>query len=349
VALRPVRGVAVTVLDWRGVPLENATATASGLEERKDGFGRTFRVAIRLATATTDARGVARLDLPLGPNPESLTVWRPRGRHDVLPNSAGWDGSETTVRMRRAYEVRGSIVDTGGRPLPRARLAMLVASRWVEEPVSSDATFEIHDLLGDPVTLRAALEGAPLDDTAATVAVPAGSDDVRIAVDTSGELIVRFENWKSSYTRRALLTRETTASEGPALPMRVDVTSEGTARFLGLQPGTAYVLWSPPDDEGLTAYRAGIRVGESPLSVPLRTGRDIRVRWSPGDVTDVEVFATGPGLPGLTMHDGVIAGLPDGRWRLTAIADTGTAILRGTADADAGGSVEIELTPAPSR
>jgi hypothetical protein len=348
VRLRGARSVDVTVLDGEGLPLGGARVGAQGSTPPAGLVlyrpGRADRVWT-YASALTDATGIATLEIPVEEAPNRLSV--AAGRDDVLPRSDAWDGRPTTVRLERAYRVAGVVVDSTGAPPRGFRMQYRVGDAWVDARPSVDGTFLVRGLRAGPVTLRAALEGAPLDDDAATVMVPAGTEDVRLRVDTSAEIVVRFESWTPAFRVKAYLTPET-AGRSESEPIEVDVSLEGVARFRGVRRDTAYTLWSPLDDDDRIAYRRGVTAADSPLAVPREKGRSIRVRVaSDGRHGPVHVAAYGPGIPGVPAKDGVIDGLPEGTWHVRAWADDPSdgdaGPVRGEASAEAGGEVEVVL------
>lgn len=320
----------------------------AGIEVRLD--GPAGRAEQRREWGTTDAQGVVRLG-HLDPAVTYRLIVRPQAQGSVLPHDEPeWTPANTTVRLNRAFTIRGIVHDPSGRPVPNAMLWVSLEDGIRLQTAKADGTFEIGGLRPGMVGLSAQFEvqhGA----RGPEVRVAAGSEGVVVIADPGLELVVRIDNWpaRKPGPTHAYLQRKG-GSEWENL--RASIEPGGVATFRGLEAGTQYALWIPPLQGGLSLWKEALQASSDPLHVSLQQGRSITGRLQlPADAEAVEVEAwlgqRNVVAEGIVNRDGSyeIRGLPEGTWTVVARARRGPERLEARADVAAGGTADLVLRP----
>ena len=371
IRLRAGASAAVAVLDWRGQPVAGADVTASLPRKPEE---PPSPVPVPSRAAQTDTQGVARLS---GLEPGSrftLQVGSPSARKDLMPHSEdGWAPHDTTVRLARAYVVRGVVRDGDGKPVAGASVHRKTGPRgWSGTNTAADGTFAIEGLQAGEVVLCATINGespesppgsgggppappppggGPAPDPRPRVTVQAGAEDVVLTVDIGLEVSGTVEGWDEEYAwRRAMLLTEGPSGSGRSV--HEQIANDGTFRFRGLRSDATYALWISPGSDGKSLLQTGIRA-PADLRVRLVAGKSItgRVTLPPGSQSG-SVQASDP--RGITVgvalkSDGTyeIRGLPEGRFSVTSgTQGPDGKYWQATAEnVPAGGTADLELKP----
>ena len=122
-------------------------------------------------------------------------------------------------------------------------------------------------------------------------------------------------------------------------------------RFLAVRADLSYTLWIPPSADGRVLLRRGVRTAPEGLAVSLVPGGSVsgRLRLAPGfrqPTVQIQIDSFNP-IQGKIEGEGRfhIAGVPEGRWRLSY-----TAFLDGSGEwysveVEAGATVDLEVPP----
>jgi hypothetical protein len=343
VVLRRGSAASVTVLDADGKPVRGAVVEARHPLVGGPGGGR-------LSHATTDGRGLARLDgLPADESLE-LRVHPPRDRSDVLElEVAPWAPRDETVRLGRAFRLRGRVVDSAGRPVAGARVFHVGEEFVSVYRTRDDGGFEARGLPWKETSFRvsvgAAESGVVGDGQEFRVA--AGTSEAVFTVDPGLSLTVRVTGAESDVRVSLLLEKDGGREEVAA----EDVGTGEPRVFRGLRPGAAYAVWAHAAAGGGHALRTGVRGGDD-VRLALVPGRTIGVRlrgaFPPESLVEVRAEREGLSAAGVRVSPDTyeIRGVPEGTWVVQAHAFTGTSVWVGSAKAVPGKPVDVELTAA---
>jgi hypothetical protein len=300
----------------------------------------------------TDANGVAVLE-GLDPGTEyRFVVNAPQGREDVLWYVAErWKPADETVRLARAFVVKGHVRDAGGRGVAGAAVSRQTGpNAWTGSgSTGEDGAFAFTGLAPGDVTLKAQMEGL-WNTPPVTTTVAAGAENVVLTIDPGLELSVRIDNWPSEAPAwsQAALRSETT--EGPGLHLWRQVAADGTLRFRGLTAEMTYTLWIPPVGDGLSLKAPGLKARTGEQRLRLVPGKSVSGKFvvpAGGSVNGVNASPPDGAIQvqGVVHPDGTyeVRGLPDGTWRVNAWGRAGDMGLTGNADVAAGGTVDVEM------
>jgi hypothetical protein len=373
--------VTVTVLDPAGKPVRGARVTLSWRRTPDgapvSGIGWRDRFTVRESSSgATRADGTVAL-VPPGPGFEvAWTVEAPLDRDDVAsPQSGPYTGGPLKLRANVGGVLEGVVRDQHGQSLEEGFVVWRTdEGDWSRAKIAYDGTFSLPRLAPGSVTIAAyPLELEPdaavrrtgrsadppvLPEGTPTRTVDVGAKGVVLVVDMGETLEVRFEGWPPD-PGTAHLTRE-----GRKGGITTNVSADGIARFRCVVRDVPYTLWVEPIQDGRTALRAGLRLADSPVTVSLEEGKELRVKpvlpgggfswvrrvWidERGVRARAGVVETEEGPP----TEYVFAGLPAGEWTVEALGYRGEEedaehALRGRARAAAGGEVVVRLEPAP--
>jgi len=186
-----------------------------------------------------------------------------------------------------------------------------------------------------------------VSDRGTKVVVAAGSEDVVLTIDPGPSLLVRVDGFPSTGFSWAQATLHSV--EPRTVTRSMNLSPDGSARFLGLRGDATYTLFVGPV-EGRSALRRGVRAGGE-VRVSLTPGKSITGRLRLPEGTEhsninarFEQFAH---VQGTIDRDGryEIVGLTDGTWTVFAWAQTKDKSWASQGDAVAGGSLDLELKP----
>lgn len=343
IRLRDRPTVRVTVLDSAGSPVVGAGVGASLLESTRplrpltdETIAASMKEVPIYSHAKTDARGVAWLAHPGLERDCRLSA----GYGGIDRDDVGslvverWKPSDCTVRLPASYVVDGTVRDAAGRPFEEGIVAYRTSEsgRWETADIKYDGSFCTARLEGGSVELEARIPDVVPPSASTGRIVAAGSRDVMLTVDLGAELVVQFAEFPPiSRGRMACLTSEPwTERSRPAL---AEVDKEGTCRFRGLRPGSAYTVYLPEvmsqteDRVPRIAYRPHVTAASSPVRIELIDALEIRGTLDGGALSAayredassavVRVHDRGVFVEGTSRMDGfVVGGLPPGEWTL---------------------------------
>ncbi len=347
--------VTLTVLDADGKPVPAAQVNVM---PRQTGGGS--RVA---RNASTDESGIARLQGVDAAGKVRVWVNPPDSRNDVLRwHSEDWAPKDETIRLARAFSIRGTVRDRDGRSVGDAELwvASVVRKDYEEWTNSAaDGTFDVPGFPAGDVVLRASAGEDDRHVESDLVVVPAGARDVVVLVDEGVPLLVRIEGWAAGRRNNdALFLPEGLDRFSVLVPEGLDhfpttdagVGDDGRVKFESARPGARYTLWMPPGPDGRHVYERGLEPGRPERVVRLTEGKTIsgRVRLPSRRVgASVGIHDRGISIAGTVDDDGrfEIRGVPDGTWTVTAgVSLPAGEYRRVTATVEAGGTVDLDLT-----
>lgn len=352
-----VRGLRaqVRVLDYAGQPVAGATlsVTPETQAESDDAPLREVRSPTSgRANWRTGADGTATLEGLDRTATLKLSVEPPSSRQDLLPRQlSAWAPRDETIRLDRAYEIMGRVVDEHGRPV---RSGSVYAERIVpgaarqtsfaQAQIQLDGTFRIRNIVEGTYQLRAQPAGTQLD-LRAQEAQPgsrfaAGSRDVTLRVEVGGLLDVSLggvqlqRHWAQAWVR---------PESGAGNAQHVRVNEDGRIYCAGLDPAQTYTVFVYGLPDGLYALEAGLKPDGRPRTVVPREGTWLTVRVE-GAAPGRNVHAQVDLLPGVSVgmrraNDSAvhrIDGIPSGTWRVTARYHDAQAPMDGSAEISTG-------------
>jgi len=329
--LRPAVSVLVTVLDPGGNPLPKASVEVQG--RGSAGVGQ------------TNGAGMARLEGLDPARPEVLLV---RAPGDLLPETReGWMPADTVVRFRAGLTLEVLVQDPSGRPVPGALVIFRrEESAHREERRLTDATgiARFAQLVPGRVSLRAQLpEDVVRDSRSEEVVADAASGRVTLDLDPGLEIraVVR-DGGKPAHGKVSL------AVAGEERVCRSAAPVDGEIRFRGLRAGVDYDLYASGEKGGAAVLR-GLRAGGDPLEVDLGPAGEISGKVllpDGGEFGGVHLLVgkASMGRAERWQPDGtfVLSHVPAGRWTVRAQVWVGGKKVDRLAEAEAGGSVEID-------
>jgi hypothetical protein len=288
----------------------------------------------------TDANGRARLrSLRAGASYRLRVKARPRD--EAFPFASDrWAPADTLVRLRRAFVVEGVVRDGAGRPVEDAKLALWVGEKRELESTDEEGRFRFDKLEDGTFLLRAArtyqdLEGGPGPDARS---VPAGTRDLVLTIDPGVPLVLRAPPPRI-YRKVYVYARE-----GGALREvrdELEYVGDEPTFVRGLEPGQAYVVWVPADDDDPRYALAEVRdPAAGPVDLEFQKGATLRLREAPLPLRWVMAkSAAGLEMYGSTFaKNGVLAGMAPGVWTLEVEdgdhADWIATVTVGAADMD---------------
>ena len=375
----------VKVLDANGAPVPGATVSIRSQGDLSTTLAAlapsgtlpslgadNWRDAVRRTTdldfsVRTNADGVGLLPRPNLDVGLILRASPPSTRDDLFGTEIDpfeW-ASDRTIQLAASGVISGTVVDSKGRPFVAGRI---VVDRFTSSHdsigIANDGTFEIAGLRLHTVELEVESGRVLGSSIVAKATVPAGSRDVRLVVDTGGELELHLTS-PGRYVRNAYLSVEGDA-DGVRGTATVPVDEWGT--LLGLREGERYTLWVPASDDARAVYRTGFGLRDGPLTLEATPGKtlDVDVRWVEGvsipesvEVAERGVrFACDPtssefepsveldaaGAPtGWQSVRVPIRDLPEGTWRVRVSGLTEPYDAATRADAEAHGSSKVRL------
>jgi hypothetical protein len=343
--IRLRRGVqaVLTVVDADGAPVRGAQVQAV------PGTGQVpWSERRRFAPVSTDARGVARLPALDADQRHQLTVWPPSDAFAPLQR-ADWLPRDETLRLDRRLAVAGFVRDRAGQPVVGAVVSVEVAPGNSSGAATDEqGRFQVTGVQAGEVLVRVSLGGPWL----AEARVRAGATDAVLVIDPGLSLVAHLEGAQAWGTQASLHILR----GGAWTTIHRNASPGAPLRFQGLEPGDLCTLWVPPNgptaDSARSALVTGLRPGAE-VKVRLAPGQSIRGRLAlPAGARNFAVRATREGgvdAWGQVQDDGryEIWGLPEGRWTVTATAQTPSGMATGEAVADAGGTADVDLKPVP--
>jgi hypothetical protein len=368
IALTAAHRAVLTVLDPEGEPLRAAT-----IEAEKYFAVRGFDMGEH-PRAVTNAEGVALLKGLIAGQRYNLTVYPPLERKDVLEGWVEqWDGSDTTIRLSRAYRIAGVVQDESGAPVPHARIRyargvvpggttrranLVMESSTV---ANEDGTFALEQLEkttfriwcapplpvpeggGSPPSHQEqarAFRGEPVE-------VEAGTENVVLRLVVPRRIAIRVADWKEKYGEVTARLVEQGAER--AAPHEATIDAEGAVAFDGLDANRTYALWIGPVGKGRYALLVDLEPSERVLDVTLQEGGTIKGRLRYRSTTRdnaVWVETHGFRIDGRCRGNRYeLTGLPRGTWTLHATARSGETQLVGMAQSATGETTDIEMRP----
>ncbi len=352
-----VRGLRaqVRVLDYTGQPVAGAevritpqVAPAADEASRREGRQPTNAKV----TWRTGADGTATLEGLDRTAALSLSVEPPSSREDLLSRQpAAWAPRDETIRLERAYEISGRVVDEQGRPVRAGsvyeeRIVPGAAKQtaFVRTEIQSDGTFRIRNLVEGTYELRAQPAGSRLDshsrDGQANRRFAAGARDVTLTVEVGGVLDVMLggaqlpRHWAQAWVR---------SESGAGNAQYVRVNEEGRIYCAGLDSGQTYTVLVYGLPDGQYVLETGLKPDGRTRAVVAKTGTWLAVRVE-GAPPDSNVQAQVDLLLGVsvgmrrTNDSGIyrIDGIPAGTWRVTARHHDPIAPMEGSAEINTG-------------
>jgi hypothetical protein len=134
----------ITVLDVDGKPVAGAVVSAHSF-----GVGRRPQSGRGSGGQVTDSAGRARLTQLSPTVTYRLAVAPPSGRKDLSPfHDRKWDPKDTTVRLARAWLLRGSVQRADGAAGMSFVHRRLPNGTWLPMPTKKDGSFEVR--ISDP-------------------------------------------------------------------------------------------------------------------------------------------------------------------------------------------------------
>jgi hypothetical protein len=300
------------------------------------------------STATAGQDGAALLEGLDRAGTFTLQVRPPADRSDLLPSQReDWKPADTVVRLAAGLMVAGVVLDGEGRPVARCTLwGRTPGGPWRTVSVRGDGTFEIGPFPAGPVELLARPERAePTGFEERVTRVQAGAADVKLPIEAGADLRVVVIGWpKDRFWGNGTVTPDD--GEGQ---VRGYLEAGGKITFRGLREDLTWTLYMEPLEDGRIVYVKGLHPGGPPVEVPLVMGGEIKGRLllPPGTTDrwlDVSGRDFGQWLP--VGKDGAftIRGVPPGKAKITAGADTADDTFEATVEAKAGDEIEIDLT-----
>ena len=187
----PDREVVVPDVDRFDLNLEIAPTQVSGTVVDKDGGEPVSEARVRLGRSSARTGPDGRFSIAVEPGEWQLSASAPGRKLTVLPLNVGPAGlSDLRVEMERGLELRGRVVDAGGRPVPNLQVVAADAARGLAESVYTlaDGSFRMESLDEEPYTL---VTGGDLTGWAVRGGVTPGGDPVTLALRPGGRVAVR--------------------------------------------------------------------------------------------------------------------------------------------------------------
>jgi hypothetical protein len=359
VAMEPGLDVRLRIEDPDGDPVPRTRVELRRRDEWKVGASRGARWT-DVAEAESDASGEALVvGLPARPDAVYDLALHPPFESDwVRVHRGGWKPQSETFVLVRGFTATGEVVDEAGAPVAGATVDVESDER---PSVSTDrrGRFRIPGCAPDGVTLRLHAgrgSGGPVDEARATPESP------HVTLRRKPAPPVRAKRMPPPVhvsvpegAGRTLVLRREDASGGDADPLPFSIGADGRAPIRGdLDRSASYVAWVPPlRGNPSSALRRGLRLdAPEPNVLTLEPGLAIRGRLSAPEGSErFEVTAVSPEgfvLEGSRNEDGTyeIPGAPRGTsWKVRAKARAPSAWVYGSADAEAGESVDLTLAP----
>ena len=337
----------ITVVDPENKPVAGARVSVARSMELPVRFER---VATVVATASTDASGVAHLPA-LEPGAEyELTVETPPSRDDLGSLwRDSWSLEDERVRLNPGYTLRGRVLDADGKPAPGVSVFVAVENGipLARTRSQADGTFVVRGMTPGPRRVKAVPPGwgwrIGVDDswsplrpgtTDITLHLPPRPAGFKVHAEGGGGhegYVASTGDWK------------------PGSLHAFELDANGNAEIPSLTPGLLSFWVLPTEADDRTAYRADVSSDADVASVTLSKPRAIRVRLAmPDDARLAYLHVVGPmgaRFPWTRTPDGLYEarGLPPGRWTVYAAASTAAGPLHATAKAEAGTFVALEL------
>jgi len=281
-----------------------------------------------------------------------VTIRPPDDRPDLQPAEIErWDRTSRRVVLPRSFFVRGVVVDTEGRRVPTALV-------WTFDPetegysgtsVDAEGRFTVRNLPEGRVRLWASPDSGGTMDRDRFTDARTGDEGVVLKVPAGDRLTIRVENWSMERLLEIVTVRLATAGRAPETIREGGPDRDGRVRFAALPSGERFAAFVFAESDGHCGYREGVRADGGEVLVRLSPPKRITGRLLvPEGSTGLRVELRAPALhrQGVVAADGrfEIAGLPAGRFRLTARAGHEGRTLCGEATAEAGADVDIPLT-----
>jgi protocatechuate 3,4-dioxygenase beta subunit len=329
VKLKVSRGVdvVVTVLGGTGEPLPGAQVRAYFDVDHPPHESPLWNAHSTTSERRTDAQGRLRLR---GLRPDevyALSVEPPDKALHFKHYEKEWAPRDTTVRLRPAYVVEGTVRDAAGKPVEEAAVAL-----WVTQADRVERKFAITDERGrfsfgtlpaGPYQAQAARSYEDLPDEPGPEAsvLAAGTRDAVFVIDPGVSLLLQPASKGPSAFRKVLVY----VREGASLrEVRDELQRFGDEPTLlrGLAPGLRYVVWIPPDEQdpryGLLEE---VDPAAGPAVVALRDGATLRLRVEGLSEQPELEWGTASSDAGLELRlrpdaQGHVRGFPPGLWSL---------------------------------
>ena len=187
----PDRDVEVPDVDRFELNLEIAETQVAGTVVDKDGGEPVADASVRIQRSSARTGPDGRFSIAVEPGEWQLSASAPGRKLTVLPLNVGPAGlSDLRVEMERGLELRGRVVDAGGRPVPNLQVVAADAARGLAEGVYTlaDGSFRMESLDEEPYTL---VTGGDLVGWAVRGGVTPGGDPVTLALRPGGRVAVR--------------------------------------------------------------------------------------------------------------------------------------------------------------
>ena len=339
---------AVTVVATGSRPLAEARVTVLRGTDLDAQFGRYRKI---VATATTDAAGIARLpslvpdpdyELRVEPPPREEGLWREEIRF--------WRLHDTRVELLLGSALRGHVVSADGTPASGTRvLAAMHGVEWLAGAQSGpDGAFVISGLTPyhDHVMAAPRGWGRRVGPDAPWTIVKFGADDVilhlppaptgfKVHVDGGGGhegFLLGPGEWKGR----------------PLYAFELDAA--GNAVFPTLPPGDLSIWILPTQEDPRTAYKTGVPSSDGAASLTLAEPLSIRIHLALADDAWIHsLVVTGPlgsRTPWRRVREGLYEawGLPPGTYRIDVDVRSLPARV-GFALVDAAAGTDVTLEP----
>jgi hypothetical protein len=352
--------VAITVLDPEGLPIPHARVKVQGRYDEEN--------FVHADSETTEADGVARLEVTDPSAHLWFAVERPEGRDDVFDLQIdGWKAQDAVIRLDRAVKLTGMVVSSDGKPVSEAYVAW--RRKGSEEGgglgTREDGKFEGPQMPPGRVEVFAfpSRVGAPFPPDARPTDVDprAGPVTLRLGRDP-GWIVVKPPSWSDSWIRTAFIARE----PRPGLLLEVEEfwnpEPGRTLSSAAVSAAARYMAYLQRGD-GKVAVARDLAPGPRDAVVPLmwQDGRTIRitVTWT-GEETwrsvprirfggDTYLDAEPPDGQGSPSQEDmkdndfvyVMRSLPEGTWHVVAEGTSADDWFVGEADVEAGEAANI--------
>jgi hypothetical protein len=365
--------VAITVLDSESRSIPGARVKVQGRYDEEN--------FVHAESETTEADGVARLEVTDPSAHLWFAVERPEGRDDVFDLQIdGWKAQDAIVRLDRAMTFAGLIVGRDGAPVPNAVAVWREKDgEWQNAHAGDDGRFEVRQLRPAPVQAAAFASSfdEPFPPDMRLEDVDPRTGPVRLALSSDPGFIAVRAVW--SELRYVVIGRELR----PGLFVDVETyrgpRSDGVLLYQADSRASRYFVYARGNEDGIAfsrdlpagraddvrelEWKEGKRVHVSVAWGAAESDRDgplIAMGWAPLYASHVTTRKGGVGQDDdetedvkieISPTEFVIDGVPDGTWKVVAggaSLDGATRFL-GEADITAGGrgTIQLEEVPVP--
>lgn len=286
VRVRVTRGISarLTVLDPDGKPVAGAFAWGHQVNEDGHHVGGSIRWD---GGNQTNAQGEVTLRGLVPGALYSLSINVPNGREDLKQISLPkWKPGDETLRFKRAYTIRGIVVDPAGKPLAEMNVQhrKVGTDSWTGwSETDAKGNFTVQQIESGTYELRVSTPGGMIRRVGPGEQAPepeyvkarAGATGVRLTADPGHDLMVTIRGHASAADepggRTASRHAQLVAVGGGAM-LTGDWQDSTRVRFRGLRDGARYRLWITGLGDGKYVAEDGIDPTRGTIEVDARDG-----------------------------------------------------------------------------